>query len=247
MAVNLDIGIIRRDEAPARHIPYTIASTAAFVTEIEHRYVAGPVTISRAELAVACQPKAENNYFYHASRIEIAPKLSLQEHNWFAAAPKKLARAERATDGYGEAEASALFQRLFSRQARVAPFALPPGRETEAPISQAAPIFGPTLDQIPQVAAVERALARPVVQQGSLVPAEEAPPFQPSASAPEWEFQSAPFQPAVREIGRVPRSLFTNEPQPITLPAPEIRRVAEQVMREIDHRIVARRERLGRR
>ncbi len=34
---------------------------------------------------------------------------------------------------------------------------------------------------------------------------------------------------------------------PVTLGAPEIRRVADQVMREIDHRVVARRERLGKR
>jgi hypothetical protein len=228
--MNLGIGVIRREAAPAERSPRTVAATAAFAAAVAQRHTAEAVTVSRAELALGWRPTGEVNYFHDARRIEISPTVTIQELHSFAAVAKEVVRPREAADGYGDAAAGALFRRLFSRQMRLAAFASPPGPQT-ARVGKSDPASARPLDTHLCSAVVERSLPRPAAKEGSPVPAEVPAPVQPAAHGTEWGL----------------RPIFPNEPQPITLPAPEILRVAEQVMREIDHRIVARRERLGKR
>lgn len=228
--MNLSIGVINREDAPAQHTPRTVTGAEAFAAAVAQRYMVSFATALRAELAFAWQPPGEINYFHDSPRINISPTLIIQEWQKFAGVSKVLARTQETADGYGEAEASALFRRLFSRQMRVAAFVSPRGPETAVAINSD-PAFAGPLDNLRRAAVVERALPRPAATDDFSAPTEGAPLVQPSAREMEW----------------ASRPMFPSEPKPITLPAPEIRRVTEQVMREIDHRIVARRERLGKR
>ena len=242
--MNRDIGVIR-PVVPRARVPRTIASAAAFAQAIAQRYAPQAVMVTRADLALAWQAPDEINYFTAAPRIEIAPVVTVQERNVFVSAAREVAAVpEAAQAGFGEAEASALFARLFSRQARVATFAAgpppaPPAGATfasglaHAPSAGVAPdpFFASPREPLERAAVVERSLPHPVVD-------DDAPVRLEAARRPEIVH---------RDDDWGTRPVLPPEPKPVTLPAPEIRRVAEQVMREIDHRITARRERLGKR
>jgi len=228
--MNLEIGIIR-PVVPRARVPRTIASAAAFAQAIAQRYAPQAVMVTRADLALAWQAPGEINTFTAAPRIEIAPVVTVQERNVFVSAEREVAAVPAAAQaGFGEAEASALFARLFSRQARVATFAAgsPPALPAGA---TANPFLVDPREPLERAAVVERSLPHPVVE-------DDAPVRREAARRPEIVH---------RDDDWGTRPVLPPEPKPVTLPAPEIRRVAEQVMREIDHRITARRERLGKR
>lgn len=228
--MNLDIGVIR-PVVPRSQMPRTIGSAAAFAAAIAQRYAPQAVMVTHADLAVAWQVPDQVNYVAAAPRIDIAPTVTVEEHNVFIQAARDVAAASGTEQvSFGEAEASALFARLFSRQGRVATFA---AAAVPAPLAAASAnpfVVGPR-DPVESVAAVERSLPQAPVD-------EDRPMRHDPVSRPHIVH---------RDDGWGTPPMLPPEPKPITLPAPEIRRVAEQVMREIDHHITARRERLGKR
>jgi hypothetical protein len=227
--MNLDIGVIRRGQIPALQAPATVSAAAAFAAALGRRHLPRAVIVSRVDLALAQEPAAQVSYFHSAPRIDIAPAVSIQErYTLFAGEPA-------GAKGYGEAEASALFERLFSRHIRVAPFAAPNAPDARRE-GESAQTFTRPPDILPRVDTVDRVLPRlPVSMERVSSPPERAPLTQPALRDMDWG------------TGWGQRPIRASGPQPMTLPAPEFGRVVDQVMREIDRRIVARRERLGKR
>jgi hypothetical protein len=184
----------------------------AFAARLARRHAAEVMTASRADLVLARRPEGYVSHFHTAPRIEV-----------FTAVPTTLVAPQSIADGFGEVEASALFQRLFARGTRISTLA--------SPSESSIPARSNSREWLPRSSVVERILPRPTVR-------ENAPTASASAHASR--------QP-VREQEWGARPIPSAEVKPITLAAPEVRRVADQVLREIDHRIVAQRERSGRR
>jgi hypothetical protein len=231
VVMNLDIGVIR-PVVPRSQMPWTIGSAAAFAAAIAQRYAPQAVMVTRADLAVAWQAPDQVTYATAAQRIDIAPTVTVEEHNnVFIQAARDVAAASGVEQvNFGEAEASALFARLFSRQGRVATFAAAAAAAPLAAASANPFVVGPR-DLVESAAAVERSL--PLAPMDGDRPMRHDPVSRPHIVHRDDGWGTPPMLPP--------------EPKPITLPAPEIRRVAEQVMREIDHHITAHRERLGKR
>ncbi len=223
--MNTAIGVIRRQQSTAQQAPGGTASAAAFWETMTGRYGSSAVTVSGADLALAWDPVSEVHHHHQSVRAWTLPAISFGQQNTFVAAPREFA-VESAGARYGDAEASALFGRLFSRHTRVAAFDGPGGT---APDGQTAERQRAAAAQAPE--SVERVLSRPRAAAEPAVTIERAMPLPSSAGDTGW---GTP----------VP---FAESAKPVSLPAPEIRRVADQVMREIDNRLTARRERTGRR
>jgi hypothetical protein len=224
--MQVNIGVIRKQNVPAAQPPRSVATAEDFAGRIAGRYLPREFTASRADLALAYEPPAQVNYFQDA-RAEIATSVNLHQHYSFAAMPRDIAPAAPVRQDFGESQAAALFARLFSRHKRVAVF-----EENGSPAVQRA------LDRAPGrisnlaamgVEAVDRVLPRKAAPEEPAVQGKEMSAIEPNSSDAGW--------------GLPPIALAT--PRPLMLPDPEVRRVADQVMREIDHRIVARRERWG--
>ena len=225
--MNPSIGVIQREELPSCIAPGTIASTELFASTLAWRFAPRTITVSRAELALAWEAPAEVNHFHSAPRIEMFPTMTVQERYMAAGVSKEATHAPLPGTSYSEDEASALFERLFSRRVRVAAFNLPQAPHPRDP----AILGGRAMESSPRAGVVERVTPRATVIEKAATPAEPVITTSPSAREAGW---GSP--PAFQEVAK-----------PVNLPAPEIKRVAEQVMREIDHRIIARRERMGRR
>jgi hypothetical protein len=227
--MNLDIGVIQKDRIPVRSVPKSVSALQSFATAVAQRYAPHAVMVSHADLALAFHPSAGDNYFFSAPRLEVAANLTLQERSLATtSAASESARSFSTSSRYGDAEAGALFERLFSRHTRVAAF--PAQSETAR---QRDPIL---LSQEPVAASlrpevVARAMPRAAATARAGTPAESITTPPSTTRDPGWGTPIA----------------LHHAPPPLTLPAPEIKRVADQVMREIDHRIVARRERMGKR
>jgi hypothetical protein len=256
--MNLDIGVIRRDEIPVQCAPPSVTTTEAFAGALEQRYTPRAVIASRADLALAWEPPAQIDYFYNSPRIEISPTVTVEERYVFAGLAKDLRHVPKTAVRYGEAEAGALFERLFSRHMRVAPFDPPHEtawwREPVRPGAATPP---------PRLGTVERIVPRAMTVEKSSAAADKTAVITPAARATRWETATPITSPAAtdkswgtaapiaslaeHDMGWGTPFAFSETSKPLILPAPEIKRVAEQVMREIDRRVVARRERIGRR
>jgi hypothetical protein len=225
--MEFNIGVIRKQNAPASRPPRTIAASAAFASQIAHRCTPRRFTASRAELALAYELPAQVNYFQSA-RMDIAPSVTIHDHLALPAIVRGLAGRAESAPVFGEAQARALFERLLSRHKRVAAFM----ESGAAPAAQAHG-FPTTRPFSPAtiIDAVERILPRTAASQPS---ADSVGSAQMTASAGA-------------DTGWGSRASLPVAPKPFALPEPEVKRVAEQVIREIDHRIIAQRERMGRR
>ncbi len=71
--------------------------------------------------------------------------------------------------------------------------------------------------------------------------------FQRFAAQPAAAAHAKPIAEEDRSTPRTPTAWPARRNEPFKLPSPEIERVAEQVIRTIDRRVVAQRERMGRR
>jgi hypothetical protein len=228
--MNTVVGVVRAQESVAAYPPSTIAEAAEFTAGLAERYAPRSVMASRADLAVAWEPPAEINYYQDAPQVSVSPSVTIEETRVFSRVTRDLVDASEEVRRFGESEARALFERLFSRRARVAPFLSPPvpaGRQILAPGMPPAR----TMDVESRAQAVERTLARTV----------------PPSTLPASRGDAPEGRPDVREMAWGSRPLPPAEPKSMVLDAPEVRRVAEQVMREIDHRVIAQRERTRRR
>jgi hypothetical protein len=245
--MNPEIGVIQRQEIAARSAPGTVVATEAFAVAIAERYAPRAVTVSCADMALAWEPPAEINYFNSSPRIEISPTINIEDRYLFGAASavsRDLPGAPAAPAGSSEAAAGALFERIFSRHIRVTAFEPPPRTDPSGERGRRA------IDMPRQTDAVERIVHRAMVGEkaaASPSPAEPAAALPVAARESAWGMPAPAFSPSARETGWGSPFAFPEAPKALTLPAPEIKRVAEQVMREIDRRVIARRERTGKR
>jgi hypothetical protein len=242
--MNTDIGVIQKRSEPAHKLPRTIAMAESFAERIACRFLPSQLSVSRAELALAYEAPDQVSYYQNA-RVEIRPSVNIHDDFWFQQAPREVAvglpgrqssREARSgggiASGFGETQAAALFERLFSRHKRVAALAPSLLQNQTLPADRKANQFA--TDSARRTEPVERIVSRPAASrpEESGVRTERSNHVAPSAAAdPGWGSPSIPA-PAMK---------------PFTLPPGEVKRVTEQVIREIDHRIIARRERMGRR
>jgi hypothetical protein len=229
--MNLNIGVIQKRSEPAFPSPRTVAAADEFASRIARRYLAGELTVSRAELALAYQFPDEINHFQE-SHLHIATQVTLHDHGFFAPVRREMAVASESPRETGGTQVTKLFERLFSRRARVASLqpnapAIPPHDRSQRDQRDQRPLPGFAMAAPEPVARILRAVA----PEPSLDRA--AKPAATSAPAPDPGWGSPISLPAASK--------------PFTLPAAEVKRVTEQVIREIDHRIIARRERMGKR
>jgi hypothetical protein len=230
--MNWTIGVVEKPGAFAGPALKTVAAAEAFAEAIAGRYAAHAFTASRAELALAYEPPAQSNQFhshYHrGTEITVSPIVNINEQHAFAGISREVAATAEPSGGYSEAQAAALFERLFSRRMRVDAFGLP-GEIVHPP--DPAVSHKSTIATIPRCDVVERIMPRAAALDKSSVRVEG----------------SSVIPAAARDLGWGTPAAFPEPAKTVTLPAPEVKRVAEQVMREIDRRVIARRERMGRR
>lgn len=216
--MKLAIGAIEKRIGPAFAPPRSVAASHDFIRRLTLRYLARPLTVSRAELALAYPPPREINYHQHP-HLTASLQVNIDDH--FAPVPREMVIAPELVEQAREPQVSKLFKRLFSRYTRAVAFPSsamqPTPRTTIAAGKPQLPGFSPSTTPEP-VARILRASAQ------------ETSPQSPTTD-PGW---GTPFTP-------VPA------PKPFTLPISEVKRVTDEVIREIDHRIIARRERFGRR
>ncbi len=221
--MNRDGGVIQKRKGPLWPAPRTVAAADAFAGAIAARYAANGFTSSGVERALAFEPQPQVNYFQDAPKIDVFPQIAIHEHHSFPATTREMAAAPAA---------SGIFDRLFSRQTRVAAFDPARSQQSPRPGDLMAPILR-DVESAPQARGIERVLPR----------AAGTPADKPAGTSAAGRSASRP----ALDTGWGTPPAIPQQPAPITLPAPEIRRVADQVMREIDHRIIAQRERMGRR
>jgi hypothetical protein len=230
MSLDSKIGIIDEQKSIARPWPKTVAAAAQFAGCVAEHCVPGRIIASRADLALAGEPPAEINIHYSEPQLRFAPSITLGRRSSFAQVAREFPTAGQRGERFGERDAQALFDRLFTRQTRVS--------SLEASAAPKAPT---------------RSMAEfPVLQHGDLgagaAPVARVLPKAPPIELKEGLGESAHslrMEAVEKEWGtRLPSPV---EAKPVVLAAPEVKRVAEQVMQEIQHRVIAQRERVGRR
>jgi hypothetical protein len=208
------IGMIDEQKSIARSWPQTVIAVAQFADCVAERCAPGRMAVSQADLAMACERSAEINLHYGGPQIAIAPSISVAE------------RKER----FGEREARALFDRLFTRQTRVSSLQAFAAQKLQTRNMVASPA---------SVRGDGGSSAEPVAR---------VLPKSPVAAIKEESKDSVSLsriEPGEKDWGT--RLSLPVEAKPVVLAAPEVKRVAEQVMQEIQHRVIAQRERVGRR
>jgi hypothetical protein len=227
--MNLEIGVIEKRSEPAFAVPWTVTASDGFAASIAGRYLGNERTVSRAELALAYQTPGEV-HFSQEAQIHIAPQVHWREQFLFA--PVRREVVHQSTSAAAR-QVTRLYERLFSRQERVMS-------------------FGPSFANAPASGAFEKTTE---VRQAEMRPLAE---FSSRPVAPVERIVRESARPVEVRQTASPRGADSDSgwgtplappaaPAPVSLPAAEVKRVTEQVIREIDHRIVARRERLERR
>jgi hypothetical protein len=224
------IGVIDEQKSVASLWPQTVAAVAEFADSVAERSAPGRLMVSQADLALACEPPTEINVYYGEPQLRFTPSITVDGRSSFAQIPKELSAAGQRGERFGEREARALFDRLFTRQTRVSileSFVTPKAKTRN-------------MAEFPALLRTDRS--------SSAEPVARVLPKAPAIALKEvsGEVGHAPRMEAVeKEWGtRMPSPV---EAKPVVLAAPEVKRVAEQVMQEIQHRVIAQRERVGRR
>jgi hypothetical protein len=213
------IGMIEEQRSIASSWPHTVAAMARFAEGFGERRAPGRMIASQADLALAYSPAAEINYFYGDPQLRFAPSITVDRQSGFAQSARMLSDDGQRGERFGEREARALFDRLLTRQTRVS--SLPSFVAAKAQTRS-----------LPEMHAdhVARVLPKTTI------------------AAPEISEEGgrAARRDAVEKGWGTPLALPV-EARPVVLAAPEVRRVAEQVMQQIQDRVIAQRERVGRR
>jgi hypothetical protein len=228
--VHSRIGIIDEQKSIARSWPQTVTAVAQFADCVAERCAPGRMIASQADLALACEPPAEVNFYYSEPQLRYAPSITVDRRSSFAEIPREVPTAGQRAERFGEREARALFDRLFTRQTRVSSL-----QSFAAPKAQTR-----SMAELPALQRADRS--------SSAVPVARVLPKAPAIALKEGSGEGghAPRIEAVeKEWGT--RLALPVVAKPVVLAAPEVKRVAEQVMQEIQHRVIAQRERVGRR
>jgi hypothetical protein len=223
------IGIIEEQKSIACSWPQTVATVAEFADCLAERCAPSRIIASQADLALACEPPAEINIYYGEPQLRFAPSITVDRRSSFAEIPRELPAAGH-RGRFGEREARALFDRLFTRQTRVS--SLPSFAASKAQ-TRSMPEFPALLRADRMSSAVPVARVLPKTQAIALKEASGEGGHTSRMEAVEREWGT--------------RLALPVEPKSVVLAAPEVKRVAEQVMQEIQHRVIAQRERVGRR
>ena len=230
MSLDSKIGIIDEQESIARLWPKTVAAVAQFAGCVAERCVPGRFIASRADLALAWEPPAEINIYYGEPQLRFAPSITVNRRSSFAEVAREFPIAGQRGERFGEREARTLFDRLFTRQTRVS--------SLEASAAPKAPTRS-----MPEFPALQLAdLGAGAVPVARVLP--KAPPIELKEGLGD-SAHALRTEAVEKEWGT--RPTVAVEAKPVVLAAPEVKRVAEQVMQEIQHRVIAQRERVGRR
>jgi hypothetical protein len=217
------IGVIGRREGATAGAPPTVRAVAAFAAAVWARHAPRTLYADHLDMALARPEAAHVSHVHAGPRIGLTAELTFNHHAPLQGSAQAAATSRRQGGGFGEAQARAVFERLFSRHARIS--ALDEHRATPLP-------------DIPAKAPATLAAAPGRTER--VLPRRSAPPIAAASTGPGPGTEKA----TVAAEWGVPFSA-TAPPKQVVLAPPEIRRVADQVIREIDHRISAQRERLG--
>jgi len=220
------IGAFRQREAHAWHFLQTVMSTENFLTSVTERNSARNVTASHVEMALAHLPSSQANYFQATSQLDVAANLAVHKQNLYPVIVRDRSSLDESGERYSDAKAAALFEKLFSRRTRISsPVSTQVTRVQEARVNR------PVLKTSDHLEPMQQAVVSDRSSNGNLVRVSS------THESPATKLDSGWGTPAV-----FPRAAISP-----TLPPNEVKRVAEQVIREIDRRVVANRERMGRR
>jgi len=232
--MDFDIGVIRKEAIAARSVPLSVAATEAFALGVAKRYALQATTVSCGDLALAWETSAEANYYYGSHsvyfgspRIEVFPRVTVEE--------RYLSDGSRGLTGTPagggrqslETEANVLFERIFSRQTRVVAFDSQLG----------------TFQLRGLASSGQRRIENPLRSEA----VERILPLAAAAQKPALVEPSSKVPFTTRDVGWGTPLTTDEPPKPLTLPPAEVKRVADHVIREIEHRITARKERMGKR
>jgi hypothetical protein len=244
--MNLAIGAVDKEKIPRRTAPASVLSLETFAHELSERYQPRAFIASRADLALAYQTPGQMNTYYGGPRIEISPEVNFNEY-FFATALRSQSRSQAAVARPSRTETlviERLFHRLFSRQIRAPQFHAPAPEVTD---QIRLPQFGVPGENLAKrsVANSEQASLHSVAMQATRADRVLARPF--SAQLQEAEPPASKTLPSRTQDSGWGTPIATRDSiRPVSLSAPEIQRVTQQVIREMDHQFRARRERTGR-
>jgi len=224
------IGMIDEQRSIASSWPQTVAAVARFAEGFAERCAPGRMIASQADIALACAPPAEINYYYGDPQLRFAPSITVDRRSGIAESARALPDGGRRGERFGEREARALFDRLFTRQTRVSSL---PTFATAKAQTRSLPEFPAVLrgDRASSAVPVARVLPKAAAIVGAEISKEGGTPSRMEGVDKGWGTPLA----------------LPVEAKPVVLAAPEVRRVAEQVMQQIQDRVIAQRERVGRR
>ena len=225
MQMKWEIGALRQREPQGWHATKRVMSTQDFATSVIERHSARNVTASHVEMALAQLSSSQAYYLQATSQLDVAANLAFQEQKLFPFVRDRSSNVE-SSEHYSDAKAAALFEKLFSRRSRVSsPVSPEVTRVHQARVNSPAPKVPDHFKPVQQERASDRSFNRNMVRVASI------------RESPATKLDSGWGTPAV----------FPEATVFPALPPNEVRRVADQIIREIDRRVVANRERIGRR
>ena len=212
--------MIEKGSAFSWTLPPVAAAACQFNEQLAQRYAPQSLIASSAHLALEWAQAAQTNFFREDLHFDYSPSFTFQASHSGLDSKSAVPGKEE----FGVKQAGILFERLFrSRQRRSAFDAM------AAPANPLSTSTSPAALPIK----VERVLPkRPVA-------------LEATARKPVSE-RAEDLTPATVAGWGTPVNL-PSAPQTFTLPPPEVRRVADRVLREMDRRLTASRERMGRR
>ena len=226
--MNLAIGVIQKRAARVWQVQPAVMTAECFATSLSDRYATHSLLVSRADLALRLEPGLPSPV-HEGNRIEISPSIFLTQQRVFAEVDRVESVIPATVGTFDEGGATALFERLFSRHRRTSTF-----RAAQAAADNAKPVVMATAKR--EVTAAPQAKPKNT----------EAAPVRIEDISVALE-RAAKMTMHTADSGWGTPAPAASEAKAFTLPAPEVRRVAAEVMREIEHRANAARERMGRR
>jgi hypothetical protein len=211
----------------------------SFALAILARHASTFAGVVPVESVLRARPEADvANVFQMASALALRIQIVNQRLGGRAerqAAPPRLEatpRVVRAARARPPAPSRAIFERVFAREQRIETvFERTPAAETQVPAKVSSPAPPATADWAPPLAMVLRRESPAVAS-----PPGQPPPTHDAPSAPAWARAVTGDRAPLARSAATPASPLT---------ASDLGRITDEVVRTIDQRIVAQRERKG--